>query len=66
LLKKSLFRCTPKNSILVRTANRHKISFLYEKETFLEDDFKSKIWHPDFYLPDFKMCVEYFKTPNNE
>ena len=43
----------------------YKIPFLYEKETLLEDDFKLKIWYPNFYLPDFKVYVEYFGIMNN-
>lgn len=40
--------------------DRRKIPFLYEKETLVEDNFKLKIWYPDFYLPNFKVYVEYF------
>ena len=45
--------------------DRYGIPFLYEKETLVEDNFKLKIWYPDFYLPDFKVYVEYFGLQND-
>ena len=41
---------------------RRKIVFTYEKPILIKDqqDNKLQIWHPDFYLDDFNIVIEYF------
>ena len=37
-----------------------KIAFTYEKPLAVEDDGKTRLFHPDFYLHDFNTIIEYF------
>jgi hypothetical protein len=36
------------------------ISYIYERGVFIRDDGKTKIWYPDFYLPEYAVYVEYY------
>ncbi len=41
---------------------KRRIIFTYEKPILIRDplDNKFQIWHPDFYLDDFNIVIEYF------
>src|SRR3989344_1692122 len=41
---------------------KRMIRFTYEKPILIKDslDNKMQIWHPDFYLDDFNIVIEYF------
>jgi len=40
--------------------NDYGIPFIYEHPLAVLDEGKTKIWHPDFYLPDHAAHIEYF------
>jgi len=41
------------------------ISFTYERPVALLCDGKTKIWHPDFYLDDYHIFIEYYGMNGN-
>ena len=41
------------------------IRYLYEQGVLVSDAGKPKIWHPDFYLPEFAAYVEYYGLAGN-
>ena len=41
------------------------IKYIYEHGVFILDDEKPKIWHPDFYLPEYAVYVEYYGLVGN-
>ena len=47
---------------------KRKIIFTYEKPILIKDqlDEKMQIWHPDFYLDDFNIVIEYFGMVDKE
>ena len=47
---------------------KRQIRFTYEKPILIKDpmDDKMQIWHPDFYLDDFNIVIEYFGMANRE
>jgi len=47
---------------------KRRIIFTYEKPILIMDslDNKMQIWHPDFYLDDFNIVIEYFGMANKE
>jgi len=42
------------------------IRYEYERGVLVLDRDKPKIWHPDFYLPEFAVYLEYFGLAGNE
>ena len=42
----------------------NKIRSVYEKTVYYEEDGKNKTLHPDFYLPDFNLYIEYCELSN--
>jgi len=40
--------------------DNYGIRYIYEKPVAILDGNKTKIWHPDFYLPDFGVYVEFY------
>lgn len=45
---------------LGRLLERERIHYLYEYPTAVLDQGKTKIWYPDFTLPEYGMIIEYF------
>jgi hypothetical protein len=41
------------------------LDFTYERPVAVVDDDKTKIWHPDFYLNDYHIIIEYFGMNGN-
>ena len=44
----------------------YDIRYRYEQGVLVEDKEKPKIWHPDFYLPEFSVYIEYFGLAGNQ
>lgn len=42
----------------------NKIRSVYEKTVYYEEDGKNKTLHPDFYLPDYNLYIEYCELSN--
>ena len=40
--------------------NDYGIHYTYEQGALVTDQGKPKIWHPDFYLPEFAAYIEYY------
>ncbi len=53
---------------IARSLAKNGINFEYEKEAYVEDfrNGKSRIWYPDFYLPDLGVVIEYMGRPEDE
>lgn len=45
---------------IARLFDRNKVKYKYEHPVAVVDQGKTKIWYPDFYLPEYGMIVEYF------
>jgi hypothetical protein len=45
---------------IARLLNRHGIAYKHEHPTAVVDHGKTKIWYPDFYLPEYGVIIEYF------
>jgi hypothetical protein len=45
---------------IARLLDREDIGFRYEHPMAVVDHGKTKIWYPDFYLPEYGMTIEYF------
>ena len=45
---------------IARLFDRSNIAYRYEHPTAVVDRGKTRIWYPDFYLPEYGMIVEYF------
>jgi hypothetical protein len=45
---------------IARLLDRHGIAYQYEHPVAVIDHGKTKIWYPDFYLPEYGMIIEYF------
>ena len=43
-----------------------KIPFQYEPDIYLKEENKRYIWHPDFYLPEYRTIVEYLGVTENQ
>jgi hypothetical protein len=41
------------------------IQYRYEQGVLVEDRGKPKIWHPDYFLPEFAVYIEYFGLAGN-
>ena len=41
------------------------VRYQYEQGVLVQDGGKPKIWHPDFYLPEFAVYLEYFGLAGN-
>jgi hypothetical protein len=50
---------------IARLLDRHRIAYKYEQPMAVVDHGKTKIWHPDFYLSQYGMVVEYFGLNDN-
>ena len=44
---------------------RYGIRYTYEQGVLVTDKGKPKIWHPDFYLPEFATYIEYYGLAGN-
>lgn len=45
---------------IARLLDRQGIPYRYEHPLAVVDNGKTKIWYPDFHLPEYGMIVEYF------
>jgi len=45
--------------------DKYGIPFRYEPDIFLKGEDKCYIWHPDFYLPDYRAIIEYLGLSGN-
>ena len=45
--------------------NDYGIHYTYEQGVLVTDQDKPKIWHPDFYLPEFAAYIEYYGLAGN-
>jgi hypothetical protein len=45
---------------IARLLDREGIAYRYEHPLAIVDRGKTRIWYPDFYLPEYGMIVEYF------
>lgn len=45
---------------IARLLERHGMLYRYEHPLAVVDNGKTKIWYPDFYLPEYGMIIEYF------
>lgn len=45
---------------VARLLERNKIAYQYEHPLAVIDHGKTKIWYPDFRLPEYGMIIEYF------
>jgi hypothetical protein len=50
---------------IARLLERSGIDYKYEHPTAVVDRGKTKIWYPDFYLPEYGMIIEYFGINGN-
>lgn len=51
---------------IARLFDRSNIAYRYEHPTAVVDRGKTRIWYPDFYLPEYGMIVEYFGVNGNK
>ena len=51
---------------IARLFDRSNIAYCYEHPTAVVDRGKTRIWYPDFYLPEYGMIVEYFGVNGNK
>ena len=51
---------------LARLFERNRIRYFYEHPVVVIDDGKTKVWYPDFTLPDYGMILEYFGVQGDE
>jgi len=51
---------------LARLFERNRIRYFYEHPMAVVDDGKTKVWYPDFTLPDYGMILEYFGVHGDE
>lgn len=51
---------------IARLFDRSSIAYRYEQPTAVVDRGKTRIWYPDFYLPEYGMIVEYFGINGNK
>ncbi len=45
---------------IARLLERNRIKYKYEQPLAVIDRGKTRIWYPDFYLPEYAMIIEYF------
>lgn len=45
---------------IARLLERNRIKYKYEHPLAVIDRGKTRIWYPDFYLPEYAMIIEYF------
>ena len=64
-VNRSLFKSKGEEQI-ARLLDRSNIAYRYEHPTAVVDRGKTRIWYPDFYLPEYGMIVEYFGVNGNE
>ena len=46
--------------------NQLRLPFQYEPDIYLKEGQKRYIWHPDFYLPEYRTIVEYLGVTENQ
>jgi hypothetical protein len=46
--------------------DQYRIPFKYEPDIYLQENNKSYIWHPDFYLPEYQTVIEYLGLTGNQ
>lgn len=44
---------------------QHAIRYIYEHGVFISDEEKTKIWYPDFFLPEYAVYIEYYGMAGN-
>lgn len=40
--------------------DRHNIPYIYESPVAIDQRGKTRIWYPDFFLPDYGLYIEYY------
>jgi len=50
---------------IARLLDRYGISYQYEYPVAVVDRGKTRIWYPDFYLPELGLIIEYFGVNGN-
>ena len=50
---------------IARLLERNKIAYQYEHPLAVIDHGKTKVWYPDFRLPEFGLIIEYFGVNGN-
>jgi len=45
---------------IARFLKRSNIAYKYEYPLAVVDRGKTRVWYPDFYLPEYSMIIEYF------
>jgi hypothetical protein len=50
---------------IARLLEQNSIAYKYEHPMAVVDRGKTKIWYPDFYLPEYGMIIEYFGINGN-
>lgn len=45
---------------IARLFERNGIAYRYEQPVAVVDRGKTRVWYPDFYLPEYGMIIEYF------
>jgi hypothetical protein len=51
--------------VIANILTKYEFNFKYEFPICVIDDNKTKIWYPDFYLPDFGIIIEFFGLYNS-
>ena len=63
----SILRYTPPNAFksageqrIADFLDRHSIKYIYEPPTAVTQHGKTRLWYPDFLLPDYGLYIEYY------
>ena len=51
---------------LARMLERNRVRYLYEHPIAVIDNGKTKVWYPDYTLPEYGMIIEYFGVHGDE
>lgn len=51
---------------IARFLDSYGIRYAYEQGVFIKDGEKSRIYYPDFYLPEFALYIEYYGMAGNQ
>ena len=51
---------------IARLLDRNRIAYIYEQPVAVVDRGKTRLWYPDFYLPEYDMIIEYFGMNGNQ
>jgi len=63
--RKDIFKSEGERRIAYFLDN-YGIRYVYEQGLLVKDRDKPKIWHPDFFLPEFALYIEYYGMAGNQ